>query len=116
MASVRRSDPSDDRPAFDEVIHSPIRLQVCAMLAETESLRFADLQSALGISDSHLSKNVRVLADAGLVAQSKQHAQSAERQRPVAVLTLTPEGRRSYRRHAAWLAQITHGAPPRDQT
>lgn len=108
MASTRSSGSQRDRPVFNEVIHSPIRLQVCAILAEVDSLRFADVQSTLGITDSHLSKNVRVLADAGLVAQSKQHGQTAERQRPVTVLALTPEGRRAYRQHAAWLAQITH--------
>lgn len=109
MASADSSDSQHDQPAFNEVIHSPIRLQVCAILAEADSLRFAEVQSTLGITDSHLSKNIRVLAAASLVTQSKQYEQTAEHQLPVTVLALTAEGRRVYRHHATWLAQITHG-------
>lgn len=109
MASRTDPDSPRDRRAFNEVIHSPIRLQVCAILAATDSLKFVEVQAELGITDSHLSKNVRVLADAGFVDQSKHAEYTGDRQRMVTVLTLTRQGRNAYRQHAAWLEQITHG-------
>lgn len=101
------------RGAFDDVIHSPIRLQVCAALAPTAGPRkFAEVQAELGITDSHLSKNVRVLVDAGYIEQSKRPAQGSDRPRAVTMLALTREGRAAYGRHAAWLERLTRGSAP----
>jgi len=98
----------EERRVFDEVIHSPIRLQVCAVLAAAASpVRFSEVQTALGITDSHLSKNVRVLLDAGYVDHSKHTAQDGARSRSVTMLALTGEVRTAYRRHAAWMEHLT---------
>lgn len=109
MESPTDSVPAGEQREFDEVIHSPIRLQVCAILIGADSLRFAEVQAELAITDSHLSKNLRVLADAGYVDQSKHTERAGDRRRVVTVLTLTPQGQAAYRRHSAWLEHLTRG-------
>ncbi|MYW74911.1 transcriptional regulator [Pseudonocardia sp. SID8383] len=112
MASAAGSGSPVERGVFDEVVHSPIRLQVCAILAAADTLKFAEVQAELGITDSHLSKNVRVLADAGYIDQVKHAERVGHRQRSVTVLTLTQQGRTAYRQHAVWLDHLTRGRTP----
>jgi DNA-binding MarR family transcriptional regulator len=75
-------------PAFDEVVHAPNRLQICAMLAAVDALEFATVRDALTVSDSVLSKHVKVLVEAGYVE-----------------ITRTPHGSRT----RTWLALTTAG-------
>lgn len=112
MASPTIPESPREPRAFNEIIHSPIRLQVCAILADAGSLRFAEVQAELGITDSHLSKNVRVLADAGYIDQEKHPERAGDRQRVVTVLTLTEQGKTAYQQHAAWLEHLTRGHAP----
>jgi hypothetical protein len=35
--------------AFDELIHAPLRLQLCAMLSPVRSLQFSDIRDSLTI-------------------------------------------------------------------
>jgi DNA-binding transcriptional ArsR family regulator len=58
-------------PQFDHVIHAPIRLQVCSMLSALDEAEFAARRDALGVSDSVLSKHLRVLEEAGYLALRK---------------------------------------------
>ena len=48
-------------PAFDELIHVPTRLRICAALDHVVALEFSVLEEGLGISTSLLSKQLRVL-------------------------------------------------------
>lgn len=96
-------------PRFNEVIHSPIRFQIGGLLAARGSTRFSEVQTELGIADSHLSKNIRVLIEAGLVEQCKGAERVDNRYRTVTVLALTPAGHDAYLAHAAWIEQIIHG-------
>lgn len=50
---------------FDETIHAPHRLRICALLAPVESMEFGTVRDELGVADSVLSKQFKVLADAG---------------------------------------------------
>ncbi|MFB9431073.1 transcriptional regulator [Streptoalloteichus tenebrarius] len=52
------------RPRFDELIHAPNRLQVCAVLAAVGSAEFATVRDTVGLSDSALSKHVKLLQEA----------------------------------------------------
>lgn len=61
---------------FDELIHAPLRLHICAMLAPVQSLPFADIRDSLAISDSVLSKHLSALAEAGYVDVSRVRANS----------------------------------------
>ncbi|WP_373284098.1 transcriptional regulator [Brevibacterium sediminis] len=77
------------------------------LVASASPVRFSKVQTALGITDSHLSKNVGVLLDAGYADQSKHSAQEGARSHSVTMLALTSEGRTAYRGHAAWLEHLT---------
>lgn len=90
------------QPVFDEVVHAPNRLQICAMLAAVEALNFATVRQALSISDSVLSKHVKVLADAGYVHTSKTPHGSRTR----TWLSLTDAGRAALEGHLAELRRI----------
>ncbi|WP_432507202.1 transcriptional regulator [Kineococcus arenarius] len=90
------------RPVFDEVVHAPNRLQICAMLAAVEALDFATVRQSLAISDSVLSKHVKVLADAGYVRTSKTPYGSRTR----TWLALTDAGRTALEGHLAELRRI----------
>ena len=87
---------------FDEVVHAPNRLQICAMLSAVDSADFATVRDGLGVADFVLSKHVRVLHEAGYVAIHK--ATSASRVRTS--LSLTEAGRAAYEGHVAALQAI----------
>lgn len=98
------------RPRFDETIHAPHRLQIAALLAAVDFAEFATVRDELGVSDSVLSKQVRVLEEAGYVKVSKVTVDSRQRTR----LSLTPAGRRAYDGHVAALQEIVaRSAAPR---
>jgi DNA-binding MarR family transcriptional regulator len=94
--------------AFDELIHAPLRLQICAMLAPVQSLPFADIRDSLEISDSVLSKHLSALADAGYVEVSRVRADSRSRRQ----VTLTKPGRTALHGHLAALQTIAAAAQP----
>lgn len=93
---------------FDELIHAPLRLQICAMLAPVQSLPFADIRDSLEISDSVLSKHLSALADAGYVEVSRVRADSRSRRQ----VTLTKPGRTALHGHLAALQAIVAAAQP----
>ena len=94
--------------AFDELIHAPLRLQICAMLSPVRSLPFSDIRDSLEISDSVLSKHLSALAEAGYVEVSRVRAKSRSRRQ----VTLTKPGRTALRRHLAALRAIAAAAEP----
>ena len=87
---------------LDPIIHAPLRLQVCSALAAAESLDFAGLRAALDVSESVLSKHVKVLETAGYVAVRKAASLGRRRTR----LALTPAGREAFAAHAAALRAL----------
>ena len=95
------------RARFDEVVHAPNRLQICAMLAPVDSVDFATARDALGVADSVLSKHVKVLQDAGYVAVRKALVGSRTR----TSLALTKAGRRAYDGHVAALRALVDPVP-----
>jgi DNA-binding MarR family transcriptional regulator len=94
---------------FDEIVHAPNRLQICAMLSAVDSADFATLREGLGVADSVLSKHIRVLHEAGYVAVHK--ATRASRVRTS--LFLTDAGRAAYDGHVAALRAIVANEPIR---
>lgn len=95
-------------PAFNELIHAPLRLQACAMLAPVQSLPFAEIRDRLNISDSVLSKHLSALAEAGYVEISRVRANSRSRRQ----VMLTKAGRTALSRHLAALQAIAATAEP----
>jgi DNA-binding MarR family transcriptional regulator len=96
-------------PAFSEVIHSPVRLRIAGMLRRVDELEFAVLRDTLGIADAHLSKNLKVLADAGLATVRKERSALRRDARRLTWVALTPEGKAALEAHLAALAQIAEG-------
>jgi DNA-binding MarR family transcriptional regulator len=93
------------QPRFDAVVHAPPRLQICGLLAAVDSMDFAAVRDAVGVSDSVLSKHVKQLEEAGYVKVGK--ATIASRQRTS--LSLTKTGRAAFAAHVAELRRITAG-------
>jgi DNA-binding MarR family transcriptional regulator len=87
---------------FDEIVHAPNRLQICAMLAAVDSADFTAVREVLGVADSVLSKHVRVLHQAGYVDVHKATCASRVR----TSLSLTAAGRAAYDGHVGALHAI----------
>ncbi len=92
-------------PVFDEIIHNPVRLRACAMLAGLAHAAFPVLRDELGVSDSVLSKHLATLESAGYVKLTK--ATSDRRLRTS--VALTRKGRDAYAAHVAALRLIVAG-------
>ena len=88
---------------FDETIHSPNRLRICAALSVARQVEFAALEQGLGVSKSLLSKQLKVLIDAGYVVVERKPQSFG---RPRTWVGLTSAGRRAYRNHVAALRKI----------
>ncbi|MCD9903508.1 transcriptional regulator [Streptomyces sp. MT29] len=89
-------------PRYDAVIHAPNRLQICAMLAAVDSMEFSRVRESLGVSDSVLSKHLKVLEGAGYVEVTKARGRSY----PRTWIALTRDGRRALAGHIAELRRI----------
>ena len=93
---------------FDELIHAPLRLQICAMLLPIQLLGFSEIRDSLGVSDSVLSKHLSTLAGAGYVEVSRVRTDARSRRR----VSLTDVGRTAVRGHLAALQTIAALAAP----
>ena len=89
---------------FDEIIHAPVRLRLCATLEALGEVEFGQALGLLGISKSALSKHVATLAEAGYVEQRRAVRDTRQR----VWLHLTPEGHTAYSNHVAALRAIVN--------
>ncbi len=99
------SDTDLTTSGFNDTIHAPNRLRICALLDMGEEVEFAVVQKQLGVSASVLSKHVSVLVNAGYVRQHRAVRDTRQR----VWLSLTDEGRAAYRAHIAALRAIVEG-------
>ena len=95
---------------FDTIIHAPNRLQICAFLSPLADAEFPKLRDTLAVSDSVLSKHLRVLEEAGYVKIKKATVESRVRTR----VSLTSIGRKAYRGHLAALQAMVAADPAVD--
>ncbi|MGJ9371867.1 transcriptional regulator [Nesterenkonia sp. CF4.4] len=98
---------------FNTTIHSPIRLRICALMRRVPELEFAVIRDTLGLNDANLSKNLKVLGDAGLVTVRKESSSARSDARRLTWVALTAEGRKSLEGHLAALTEIADGDPGR---
>ena len=91
-----------EAPVFDEVIHAPHRLRICAMLSAAQKVEFAVLQQQLALSKSALSKHLAQLVEAGYVTQDRAVRDSRSR----LWLSLTRAGACAYQAHVRALNEI----------
>lgn len=94
--------------ALDPVIHAPNRLQICCMLAAADTIDFATMRESLGVSESVLSKHVKVLEEAGYLSVRKTPSGGRVR----TWLALTGAGRRALKGHLAALNALIASAGP----
>ncbi|HEY2725088.1 MAG TPA: transcriptional regulator [Pseudonocardiaceae bacterium] len=92
---------------LDEIIHPVTRLSICGLLAAgADWVEFAVVRDSVGVSDSVLSKQSRVLEDAGYLEVRK----GAVGRRPRTWFRLTPAGRDAFTAHVAWLQNAARRA------
>ena len=94
--------------AFNELIHAPLRLQICALLSPVRWLPFSDIRDGLEVSDSVLSKHLSALTGAGYVEVSRVQADARSRRQ----VRLTTSGRTALRGHLSALQAIVAAAEP----
>ena len=87
---------------LNSTIHAPNRLQICAILSTSAELEFRLIKEQLDVSDSVLSKHLKVLEDAGFVKLKKR----SEFGRPRTWISLTSEGRKAFDEHVESLKAI----------
>jgi DNA-binding MarR family transcriptional regulator len=91
---------------FHEVVHAPTRLRICGLLRRAEELEFSVIRDALELSDANLSKNLAVLANAGLVSVRKEASEKRSDARRLTWVALTGAGREVVEEHLAALRAI----------
>lgn len=89
-------------PIFDAIIHAPGRLQICALLSGIDDAEFAMIRDRIEVSDSVLSKHLKLLEEAGYVKLRK--AASEGRQRTW--VSLTPAGKKAFAAHVSELTRL----------
>lgn len=95
-------------PVFDPVIHAPGRLQICAILSSVDDAEFAMLRDAIKVSDSVLSKHLKLLDEAGYVKLAK----AVENGRQRTWLSLTARGRAAFAAHVTELNRLASLTAP----
>jgi DNA-binding MarR family transcriptional regulator len=98
-------------PVFDEIIHAPNRLQICALLADFAGVEFATLRDSLGVADSVMSKHLKVLQDAGYVVLTKPTRSGRVR----TWASLTAAGKAAFHGHVAELQRLATFAAAEEQ-
>lgn len=93
---------------LDETIHAPKRLAICSMLFSASAVEFGVIRDELGVSDSVVSKHLKVLVDAGYVNFESKVATSSRR--PRRWVSLTPLGRASFSEYVQKIQQIITGS------
>jgi DNA-binding MarR family transcriptional regulator len=91
---------------FDEIVHAPNRLRICAFLAVVREAEFGTLRDELGVADSVMSKHLKVLADAGYVKVTKPRGSGRVR----TWAALTRAGRKAYEDHLWYLQALAADA------
>ena len=98
----------DFMPRIDPVIHAPHRLRICAALNSVSEVEFQALREVANVSESVLSKQIKILEEAGYVTTTKGVRDSRVR----TWAQFTKAGRQAYRAHVAALQEIVAGLPP----
>lgn len=95
------------QPEFNEIIHAPHRLRICAMLAAVDTMEFGVIRDEIGVADSVLSKHLKVLTEAGYVRLQKPLGLGGKAR---TWARITSEGRCALTAHLAELHRLTEMA------
>ena len=92
---------------LDRVIHERARLSVLTSLAaHPKGLTFGDLKQLCTLTDGNLSRHLRVLENAKLVAMVKEY----QHNRPQTICHITAAGRKRYVEYLSILEQVVRDA------
>lgn len=94
------------RARFDESIHAPTRLRLCALLRPVDHIDFSVAATTLGLSDANLSKTVRALVELGYISTTKEASTTRRDARRTTQIALTPTGRAAIDGHLAALQDL----------
>ena len=89
----------------DEVIHQSMRLKIMSslnVLGRHDWLDFARLKSILETTDGNLGAHLETLSKAGYITIEKRF----EGKRPQTRVRATPQGRKAFAEHVAYLRSI----------
>ena len=89
----------------DEVIHQSLRLKIMSslnVLGRNDWLEFSRLKSILDTTDGNLGAHLETLAKAGYITVEKRF----EGKRPQTRVRATPQGRKAFAEHVAYLRSI----------
>ena len=87
---------------FNDTIHAPLRLRICAFLEATTEVEFGVLRDVLAVADSVVSKHLKVLQVAGYVELRKPTGRGRVR----TWVSLTKKGRAAYAAHVTALRAL----------
>ena len=90
------------KTTFNTMIHAPNRLQICALLETTKELEFHIIKEQLDVSDSVLSKHLKVLEDANYIRLIKKTEFTRQR----TWVSFTSLGRETFMSHLEELKRI----------
>lgn len=93
---------------LDPHLTSPKRLAAMGILSSANRIEFSYLREQLQLSDSDLSKQLKVLVDAGYVT-SRRTGKGTTR---ASWFSMTSDGRQALESHAAALQGLLDPAPP----
>ena len=89
-------------PVFDDVIHEPHRLRICALLVPSTGTEFATVRDEMGLSDSALSKHLKTLSERGYTRLERTVRDGHQ----VTTVVLTEAGREALCGHVAELQRM----------
>ena len=87
---------------LNSVIHAPNRLYICSILSTAGEMEFKWLRERLEVSDSVLSKHIKLLEEAGYVSVAKRRDFGHRR----TWISLTSAGRGAYTEHVNELREM----------
>lgn len=93
-------------PRFDEAIHAPTRLRLCALLRAVASMEYSAIAKTLDLSEATLSKTIRNLVEIGYLTTAKQASPERGDHRLTTTVALTFAGRAAIDGHLAALRQL----------
>ena len=94
----------------NEIIHQAMRLKIMAALnalvPKTTAIEFTRLKALVGATDGNLGAHLDTLEKAGYIVIEKRF----EKRRPQTRIRMSPDGRRAFVEHVAYLREILDDA------
>jgi DNA-binding MarR family transcriptional regulator len=110
----RRGNAPDARFAYaglDRLLHERARLSILTSLAaHSQGLAFNDLKTLCALTDGNLSRQLQILAEAGLLEIVKGHRNN----RPQTMAKLTAQGRKRFSEYLSVLQEVIADADAKD--